>query len=84
MQPTVYLVIGSSHIAFEEETGEILETVDLGDDWEPDWSQAGICDARGGGGQIGVMLLEIALRTAEANARLVGEDVKRVQHQREE
>lgn len=77
-QPTVYLVIGPSAIAFDER-GEILETVD----WDPvtgkaDWTNAGICDHRGGGGPEGYKALHTALNAAEANARLCGFPITRV------
>lgn len=69
-QPTVSLRIDGSVIAFEE-TGEILETVEYLADGSPDWSQAAVCDYRGGGGQEGFRLLREALEAAEANAALM-------------
>jgi hypothetical protein len=75
--PTVYLVIGPSAIAFEE-TGEILETVDWNGVNEPIWDGAGICDYRGGGGQGGFRLLHIALTAAEQNAAACGFDIQRI------
>ena len=76
-QPTVYLVIGGSAIAFEEGTKEILETVDW-KDGQPDWSYAGVCDMRGGGGAEGYKLLAEALNAGEKNARLIGCGIERV------
>lgn len=69
-QPTAYLVIGGSAIAHDER-GEILETVDWVDG-KPDWTNAGICDHRGAGGDQGFSLLVSALAAAEQNAALVG------------
>lgn len=76
-QPTVYLRIAGSAIAFEERLpgqihSEILETVDFYDDGSPDWTTAGICEANGEGGRTGMFLLNQALLAAEENARLVG------------
>jgi hypothetical protein len=76
-QPTVYLKIGGSAIAFEENSKEILETVDW-KDGQPDWTNAGVCDYRGGGGQMGFNQLYLALTSAEDNAKLIGYDIERV------
>lgn len=85
-QPTVVLTIQNgdtieSHIAFTDK-GEIVETVDHYHDADglrqPDWSAAGICDARGAGGKEGFDCLRRALEAGEANARLAGFTVKRV------
>jgi len=76
-QPTVYLVIGSSAIA-RDEKGEILETVDWTDDNQPDWTDACICDFRGAGGEEGFKMLHDALEAAEANAKLIGDDIVRL------
>ncbi len=75
-QPTVYLVIGTSAIAFDDR-GEILETVEW-IDGRPDWRDAGICDHRGAGGDEGYRMLDNALRAAERNAELCGFTVERV------
>lgn len=75
--PTVYLRIGDSAIAFET-SGEVLETVDFDESGEPNWSVAGVCDYRGGGGKEGYDHLRIALDAAEYNASLVGYTVVRV------
>lgn len=87
-QPTVYLVIGetgiASAIAFQTD-GEILETVDWTADGKPDWSEAGLCDDRGGGGREGFAALARALEAAETNAKLIGFDpVKRVPREDED
>lgn len=71
MDATVSIKIGDSTIA-RDERGEILETVDYLPDGSPDWDAAGICDARGGGGEEGFRALVEALDAAERNARLVG------------
>jgi hypothetical protein len=70
-QPTVYLIIDGSAIAYEE-GGEILETVDFLEDGRPDWSMATVCDHRGAGGPGGFGLLVAALNAAESNARSIG------------
>jgi len=75
--PTVYLRIGPSTIAYET-SGEILETVDYDGEGTPDWSAAGVCDYRGGGGKEGYDQLRIALDAAEHNASLMGYTVVRV------
>jgi hypothetical protein len=77
IQPSVYLVIGPSAIAYDER-GEILETVDWLEDGKPDWSNGGICDHRGGGGPEGFELLMVALDAGEKNAKLLGVDVVRI------
>lgn len=69
-QPTVYIVIDGSAIAYEE-SGEILEAVDFDASGKPIWSEAGVCDYRGGGGQEGFRLLKEALDAAEANAAMM-------------
>lgn len=74
---TCYLRIGNSAIAFED-SGEIVETVDYMSDGTPDWTNAGICDHRGAGGEDGYTQLRLALKAAEANARLAGYDIVRV------
>ena len=80
-QPTVYIVIGDSAIAFGEaydnHPGEVLETVDFTEDGKPDWSGAGICDERGAGAD-GFSALLAALTAAETNARITGYDIVRV------
>lgn len=76
-QPTAYLMLGGSAIA-RDARGEVLETVDFDADGTPDWSGAGICDHRGGGGEQGYKLLVAALVAAEENARLCGFEVFRV------
>ena len=73
---TVYLVIGDSAIT-RDSTGEIIETVDWADG-RPDWTGAGICDHRGGGGQNGFGLLARALDAAEENAMACGFALDRV------
>ena len=78
MAPNVYIVIGPSAIAYEDETGEILETVDRNDDGSWDWSGAGICDERGAGSAEGFRDLAIALQAAESNATQAGFTVERV------
>jgi hypothetical protein len=75
--PTVYLVLGGSAVT-RDARGEIIETVDVFVDGTPDWSCGGICDHRGEGGPGGFALLDIALRAAEANARLIGFDIARI------
>ncbi len=77
VQPTVYLMIGGSAIAFDER-GEVLETVDFHTDGTPDWENAGGCDHRGGGGQEGFAQLHAALTLAEKNAVAVGFDIVHV------
>jgi len=76
-QPTVYIVIGNSAIAYESGTKEILETVDW-HNGEPNWNFAGVCDMRGGGGAEGYKLLADALNAAEKNAKLIGYGIERV------
>lgn len=79
-QPTVMLVFNDkspSFVAFDER-GEVLETVDVDLDGSPIWTDAAICDHRGGGGEEGFQFLVTALRAAEENARLVGYDITRV------
>lgn len=76
-QPTVYLVIDESAIAFDQR-GEIVETVAWNQtNGEPIWSEAAICDPRGAGGHEGFGLLAQALQAAERNAELVGFEVER-------
>lgn len=75
--PTVYLVIDGSAIAFDEKR-EVVETVDWNDDGTPDWSTGGLCDHRGAGGQTGYVALTAALTAAEANATLIGSEIKRL------
>lgn len=75
--PTVYLRIGDSAIAFES-SGEIIETVEYTEEGAPDWSAAGVCDYRGGGGQEGYSLLRRALECGENNAKMIGYEVVRV------
>lgn len=70
-QPTVYISIAGSAIA-RDERGELVETVDYLPDGRPDWSSAGICDVRGGGGADGYNLLVDAICAAEENAVLLG------------
>ena len=77
MNPTVYIRINNSAIAFET-SGEVLETVTYRADGSPDWSQAGICDYRGSGGKDGYDDLVLALQAAERNARSCGYDVEHV------
>lgn len=85
VQPTVYLVMGDEKgaraFAFDD-AAEIVETVEWLPDGKPDWRGAGICDARGPGGQEGVkqlyeQLYDI-LNTAERNAAVVGFKIVRV------
>lgn len=81
--PTVYLVIAGEAIAREEPAvpgghSEILSTQEFRSDGTPDWADAAICDARGGGGQAGVAFLDLALTGAEANARLCGLEIVNV------
>ena len=81
--PTVLLQLtdpgsGSrSWLAFSER-GEILEAVDVDASGSPDWAAASICDARGTGGSAAYEALHAALSAGEANARLVGLEVRRV------
>ncbi len=83
MTPTAQLQLtdpatGSrSWLAFSER-GEILETVDVDALGVPDWDQATVADARGAGGAPAYEALHAALSAAEANARLVGLEVRRV------
>jgi hypothetical protein len=77
-QPTVYLVIGSSAIAFEANSSEILETVEWDKSGKPDWTNAGVCDSRGGGGIEGYHLLYDELYAAEDNAKMIGYELTRV------
>ena len=77
IQPTVSIRIADSVIAFDER-GEVIETVDFHDDGSPDWTNGGICDARGTGSQEGFKSLYDALTLAERNATLLGLDVKRL------
>lgn len=75
-QPTVYIVIDRSACAYDE-NGEILETTEWCGD-VPDWTEAGICDERGGGGGEGFRALAAALDQGEKNARLIGYEIVRV------
>lgn len=75
--PTVYLVIGPSAIAFDER-GEVVETVEWNAVNQPNWDNAGICDHRGAAGATGFSLLYRALLHAERNAELCGFDINRV------
>lgn len=77
-QPTVYLMLGGSAIAFDTR-GEVLETTEFTEDGKPDWTDAGICDHRGGGGKAGYTHLHTALVAAEENARLCGFDIGHVE-----
>lgn len=94
-QPTVMVLMGEpgrqSAIAFEEpgETGlgtqyrgEILETVVFTHDGQPDWTEASICDHRGGGGEQGYAHLHEALTLLEKNARAIGFEIVRVPRER--
>ena len=88
-QPTVYIVMGGnaavepSALAREEGSpGEILETV-VWKDGKPDWSEAGICDHRGEGGDLGIYQLSMALDFAEDNAKGIGFEIVRVPKDRE-
>lgn len=76
-QPTVMLVIGGSYIAFDED-GEVVETVEVDESGQPDWSYAGGCDHRGMGGANGYAELVTALNAAEGNARLCDIPITRV------
>jgi hypothetical protein len=76
-QPTVWMFIGGSAVAFDTR-GEILETADFNDDGTPDWSSAGICDHRGEGGPEGFDALHVALTAGELNAKMLGYDYDRV------
>lgn len=67
VQPTVYLMLAGSAIAFDD-TGEIVETVEFDEKGQPLWQHAGVCDDRGIGGPDGYDLIRTALRSAEANA----------------
>lgn len=75
-QPTVYLVIAGSAVAYDD-TGEIVETVEFADGL-PVWADASICDHRGIGGVGGYNQLRTALDAAEANARHVTNMIIRV------
>lgn len=68
-QPSVYLVIEGSAIAYDD-SGEIVETVEFVDGL-PVWADASICDHRGIGGAKGYNQLRTALEAAEANAAIV-------------
>lgn len=76
-QPTVSLRIAESAIAYDE-GGEVVETVDFNEDGTPDWTNAGICDFRGAGGEQGYRYLVAALDACEANAVVIGDEVVRV------
>lgn len=75
-EPTVILIIGGTAIA-RDERGELLEA-ELWITPSADWKNATICDHRGGGGEEGYALLDLAVRAAEANASSVGFDIHRV------
>ena len=81
LDPTVYIVIGRSAIA-RDSRGELIETVEWNDVNQPLWEHGGICDHRGGGGQAGYALLDIALRAAEANAYEVVGQIDRLSSER--
>jgi hypothetical protein len=66
----VYIHIAGSFIAYDD-SGEIVETVEVHPDGTPDWSHASICDHRGIGGASGYRDLESALKAGESNASLV-------------
>lgn len=77
--PTVYLVIDGSAIAFDE-SGEVVEALrETSPAVVPywDWPNASICDHRGGGGAEGFETLVTALTAAERNAELMGLEVRR-------
>lgn len=76
-QPTVYVVIDESACTIDER-GEVLETVTWGTDGKPDWTDAGICDHRGGAGPEGFDALVASLKSAEANAIGLGCAIRRV------
>lgn len=75
---TAHSTIGTerSFFAFDER-GEVIETVAT-DDREPDWSEGGICDHRGLGGEDGFKALHDALSAAERNAKATGLDITRI------
>ncbi len=83
LQPTVYLAFNDSEgkltsaVAYEEHTGEVLETVDFLEDGTPDWRGGGICDPRGTSLEAFNALIT-ALDAAEANAKEIGYEVRRV------
>lgn len=76
-QPSIVLKIGTSYVT-RTERGEIIETVDVGPDGLPDWTDATICDHRGAGSLEGYEALVAALDNAERNAGDVGVEVERI------
>jgi hypothetical protein len=58
----------------DDDVDEVLEAVTFYPDGSPDWTDAGICDHRGGGGAQGFAALVRALEAAEENAKSLGFD----------
>jgi len=71
---TPTITIGDSTFAFNE-SGEVLETVCYLPDGSPDWSEAGICDHRGCGGELGFLALSSALMMVRGLAVETGMEV---------
>jgi hypothetical protein len=80
--PSVVIQIADSYMT-KTESNEIIETVvtqgpDGARPGQPDWNDAGICDARGSGGEEGYRSLRLAVELAEENAERMGVEVRRI------